>query len=397
MSDRGPRPDGHFTTGGHIALANPADENSPPVETVIEDFTSYKNRNSGMWIRGEMDTFKNLKLADNAIGYTHASGNLGRSGFTSRVLDSLFVGETENIGNPRAPAELAYGRSLPEPELADFPIRGYEFYDYRHELDNVTFVNFEDNATRKTGAVSYLLFTSFGMSTNNTIQRAKFVNAKPVYFPPMEHKWSNDDYGNGSYKTAVFHDVDGSVSGVRDSFVLINDENDGIAIDDACEMKPTWNAAVCKGDFGRLAVAGPGGGGVPGFGRGGAGVPVVRVGVPAGPPQPPVVLSRDGKEFTLTGETNIRAGTDIKVTTERPSVALRLSELESGSWVMFELPGFTTAASGTPQDSLDALRKASATSYYKSKDSLWVKVVSNGEGARISGPGAGGTSIQVSR
>ena len=99
----------------------------------------------------------------------------------------------------------------------------------------------------------------------------------------------------------------------------------------------------------------------------------------------------------MTGDTNVRAGTEVKVTTERPSVALRLSEMESGSWVMFELPGFTTAASGTAQDSLDALRKASATSYYKDKDSLWVKVVSNGEGARIAGPGAGGTSVQVSR
>ena len=123
----------------------------------------------------------------------------------------------------------------------------------------------------------------------------------------------------------------------------------------------------------------------------------VRRGPPPGPPQPPVILSRNGKEFTLTGETNVRAGTEIKVTTERPSVALRLSELESGSWVIFELPGFATAASGTPQKSLDSLRKASATSYYKGKDSLWVKVVSNGEGARISGPGAGGTSVQVSR
>jgi hypothetical protein len=396
MSDRGPRADGHFATGGHIALADPADENSPPVETVIENFTSYKNRNGGMWVRGEMDTFKNLKLADNAIGYTHASGNLGRSGFTSRVVDSLFVGETENIGNPRAPAEMAYGRSLPEPELADFPIRGYEFYDYRHELDNVTFVNFQDNATRKTGAVSYLLFTSFGMSTNNTIQRAKFKNAKPVYFPPMEHKWSNDDYGNGSYKTAVFHDVDGSVTGVRDSYVLNNDESDAIAIDDSCVIKPTWNAAVCKGDYGRLTVAAPAPAGAPG-GRAGNGPPVVRRGPPPGPPQPPVVLGRNGKEFTLTGDTNVRAGTEVKVSTERPSVALRLSEMESGSWVLFELPGFTTAASGTAQDSLDALRKASATSYYKDKDSLWVKVVSNGEGARIAGPGAGGTSVQVSR
>ena len=110
-----------------------------------------------------------------------------------------------------------------------------------------------------------------------------------------------------------------------------------------------------------------------------------------------MIVSRDGKSFTLAGDTNVRSGAEIKVTTARPSVDLRLSELESGSWVIFELPGFTTAASGAPQDSLEALRKASATSYYKDKDALWVKVVSTGEGARIGGPGAGGTSVQVSR
>ena len=58
---------------------------------------------------------------------------------------------------------------------------------------------------------------------------------------------------------------------------------------------------------------------------------------------------------------------------------LILSELDKGSWVMFELPGFTTAASGTQENSLDALRKASDTSYYKGKDALWVKVVSTGD------------------
>ena len=140
-----------------------------------------------------------------------------------------------------------------------------------------------------------------------------------------------------------------------------------------------------------------GGGAGPAAARRGPGAPGGRVGRPAGPPQPPVILSRNGKDVTLAGETNIRAGTEIKVTTARPSVDLRLSELDSGSWVIFELPGFATAASGTPQDSLDALRKASATSYYKGKDSLWVKVVSNGEGARISGPGALGASLVVSR
>src|ERR1700722_19300227 len=273
MFDRGPRADGHFATGGHISLVSPADTNGPQVASVIEDFTSYKNRNGGLWSRGEMHVYKNLKVADNAMGYTHASGNSGRSAFTSRVVDSRFVGESENIGNPRTPAEKAYGRSLPEPEIADFPIRGYEFYDYHHELDNDTFVNFQDNATRKTGAISYLLYTSFGMSSNNTIQRAKFINAKPVYFPPMEFKWSNDDYGNGSYQTAVFNDKDGSVSGVPNSYILINNANDSIAIDDACEIKPTWNAAVCKGDVGRMTVGAPRGGGDgrgAGGGRGGA-------------------------------------------------------------------------------------------------------------------------------
>ena len=86
----------------------------------------------------------------------------------------------------------------------------------------------------------------------------------------------------------------------------------------------------------------------------------------------------------------------MKVTTERPNLPLTLNELDRGSWVIFELPGFTTAASGAPQDSLDALRKASETSYYKDKDALWVKVVSNGNGADRGGPG-GGTSLQVSR
>ena len=65
---------------------------------------------------------------------------------------------------------------------------------------------------------------------------------------------------------------------------------------------------------------------------------------------------------------------------------LNVTELDSGSWVILELPGFTTVASGAEQSSLDALRKASATSYYKGKDALWLKVVSTGD------PGTGDPS-----
>src|SRR5580693_6196294 len=430
LFDRNVGPDGHFgvTGSSQTGHENPADANSKALESVFEDLTAYKNRNGAIWGRGELHVFRNVKLADNAMGFTHASGEFGRYAFTSKVIDSLFVGETENIGNPRTDAEKAYGRSFPKPEMPDYPIHGYEYYDYRHDVENVTFRNFEDNATRKTGAISYLMYTSFGVSSNNSVEHVKFVNAKPVYFPPMERKWGSDNFGSTAYKTAVIRDKDGSFGGGPNSYVLINDGvNDSIAADaGVCEIKPTWNAAVCKGDVGRLNVGGPGGGGRgfggggrglgggagagPGGGQGGAalaGGSGTANGGPGGgfggrgggrgaggPAQPPVVLSRNGKEYNLTG-TNVRAGTEIKVTTERPTVSLSLTELDAGSWVIFELPGFTTAASGAPQDSLDALRKASATSYYKDKDALWVKVVSTGD----SGTGApgGGTSLQVSR
>src|SRR5437762_480408 len=216
-----------------------------------------------------MHVFRNVKLADNAFDFTHASGAFGRYEFTSQVVDSLFVGETENVGNPKTDAEKAYGRSFPKPDMPDYPIHGYEYYDYRHDVVNTTFVNFQDNATRKSGAISSLLYTSFGVSTNNSFERVKFVNAKPVYFPPMERKWGNDNGGSNSYKTAAYHDKDGSLGSGPNSYVLINNDVNALAIDETCEIKPTWNAAVCKRDVGRMTVGAAGGGG--GGARGAAG------------------------------------------------------------------------------------------------------------------------------
>jgi len=450
MMDRNIAANNTFGVTGnmHIARENPTDSRSKIVETVFEDMTAYKNRNGGFWGRGEMRTIKNYKAADNAIGYTQASGLAGGASladpYTSRVVDSLFVGETENIGNPTTDAEKKAGRSLPKPLLPDFPVRGYEYYDNRHDIINTTFRNFEDNATRKTGALSYLLYTSFGVSSNNSIEKVKFENAKPVYFPPMtgNARWANDNGNSSAYRTAAIRDKDGSL-GVGPAYVLIHDGiNDSIATDpEACEIKRDWNAALCRGDVGRFNIGGAGGGGG-GFGgaRGGAGpgAGAPRAGAGAGPgafaggppaaaargagpgpggpggpgagapraagpggpgarggapAEPPVVLSRNGKEYTATSG-NVRAGTEIKVTTERPTVSLRLTELDKGSWVIFQLPGFSTAAAGAPQSSLDALRKAGETSYFKDKDALWVKVVSPDSGELGLG---GATTLQVSR
>src|SRR5690606_1813024 len=165
------------------------------------------------------------------------------------------------------------------------------------------------------------------------------------------------------------------------------------------------------GDIGRLSFGGVGGGGgFGGFGGGAAGRPAggppagaPPAGAPAGAPpaaavaggpgaapaggpprggfggpapapQPPIVVSRLGKDYTVT-QTNVRAGTEMRVTTEREEMNVTLREMDEGSWIMLELPGFAKAASGRQQNSLDALRVARETSWFKSNDALWIKMV----------------------
>jgi cell migration-inducing and hyaluronan-binding protein len=343
-------------------------------------------------------------------------------------MNALFVGETDNIGNPTTPEEIAYGRSLPYPSLPYYPIRGYEFYDFLHHIENAKFVNFQDNDRRDAGALSYLLFTSFGTSVANSIENVEFVNAKPAHFPEMNLEWGSDSGGTG-YRVAGFSDIDGSLGFGPNAYVL-NDIGILSGVE-GCEGQPTWKAVVCTTKIGRMNVgAAGGGGGRGGFGGGGfgggrggapgagapggrggapgAGAPGGRGGAPGGrgaaaPAQPPVVISSNGVEFTVNGETGIVSGAEVSVATEREELSISLSQLDNGAWVMFELPGFSTAAAGQETNSLGALRAASDTAYYKDDDTLWVKLVAAntnaGAGGLLGGFGGvgAGASIQVSR
>ena len=213
------------------------------------------------------------------------------------------------------PEEIAYGRSLPA-DAPDFPIRGYEFYDFLHEVENVTFVNFEPNELRDAGALSYLLFTSFGMSTYNWVKGLEFINAKPVSFPPIQRRWASDYGRSAAYKSAAFHDVDGSVSGTPGAYIVIDN---GIAADEeTCEMKPSWNAAVCTGDMGRLSIAGN------------------FSGFDTSPITNPIILQRHGKRFEYVGGTTIGSGAELRVETARETLTLALQEMDPGSFVIFE-------------------------------------------------------------
>jgi cell migration-inducing and hyaluronan-binding protein len=260
-------------------------------------------------------------------------------------------------------------------DIPDFPIRGYEYYDMRHDVVNTTFVNFQPNTTRNASAISYLMYTSFGMSSENAIEGAKFVNSKPVDFPQVVRKWSSDFGRGNAWRGAAIHDKDGSVGGVPNGYIVIDN---GIASDEqACQIKPDWHAAVCKGDFGSFVLGGN-------FGFGSEAI------------ADPVMLSRNGRRYEYTGQTTIRSGAEVRVETSKKDLALSLREMDNGSWVIFELPGFSAATGGEQKASLAALREASQTSYFSDKGKLWAKLVvdnSAGQTVTIGRPGAGVSTV----
>ena len=103
-----------------------------------------------------------------------------------------------------------------------------------------------------------------------------------------------------------------------------------------------------------------------------------------GPATDPVVLQRSGKRFEYNGETTLPSGAELRVSTARTSLSLHLREMDKGSWVLFELPGFAAPAGGIALDSIEALRAADRTAYFKDANALWVKLVV--EDAAADGP-----------
>ncbi len=54
----------------------------------------------------------------------------------------------------------------------------------------------------------------------------------PCTFRKIDPRFDSDNRGGVAYRTAAIHDLDGSTTGIPDSYVLINDgENDSVATD----------------------------------------------------------------------------------------------------------------------------------------------------------------------
>ena len=178
------------------------------------NFSAWKNRGYGIWLRSANEVeISGARLADNRGGTYLASG--GWQDFYSymTLVDSLLIGETDNIGTPD-PAycdEVDNGRSLPLPEWGyDDPsdpndtgwpgtqVAGVEIYDGDILVKDTVFMDYEDRVvgvdcdcagscartvTRRGAALSQTKRDNpWAISPHNAVEGLTFVDANPVWF-----------------------------------------------------------------------------------------------------------------------------------------------------------------------------------------------------------------------
>ncbi len=233
----------------YAPLANPTDPESAEVWAEFRDFTGYKNRGNAVWLRGRRHRLIDAVFADNAVGVTMASSD-------SYVADSLFVGESANLGTP-LPWEVTGpdGRSLPRPwdcdHCADMTIRGFELYDGTVWASGNTFTQFIPNALRQAAAISQLDFTDFVVSPRNYLEDTTVTPESNTIFFEDRAVPSDPNSGEDGYRSTVFEDRDGTLTGSPGTLITVDNPFLTTA---ACSFVAAWNAWTCPERYVRLAV-----------------------------------------------------------------------------------------------------------------------------------------------
>ncbi|WP_424949387.1 G8 domain-containing protein [Deinococcus sp.] len=235
--DNGNSTDGTNTEVTYYApRQNPADPKSANVGAVYRNFSAYKNRERGVWLRGDSQTLQGGVLADNAVGATFASDRTGIDG-------TLLVGETANLGTPAGwEPKGAGGRSLPRPWDAAFPLRGFEFYDGTVSAQNVSVAHFFPTAQRGASGLGYNRQNAFAISPQNSASGVRWLDGSNRVLLEAPTQGKDGD------SAATFLDRDGSVTGQAGRFVVAQNP----LLTPGCAFQAAWNSSVCAGPFLRL-------------------------------------------------------------------------------------------------------------------------------------------------
>ena len=209
-----------------VTMYRPSDaamDGSPLRPAVFEGFRAYKNRNRGVWLRGQMHFLNRPVLADNHIAATFAS-------VESYLTEALVIGRTNNrIG---ADARQLY--------------RGFEYYDGPVGARDVTFVGFTGSGDIPSSALGFNRHNAFSVSTASRSDDLRFLDSRELYLETPQPDRDGD-------KSAVFMDGSGSLTGTAGRWVVANTPFLTVP---QCDTKPEWNAQNCPGPYLKLVVEG---------------------------------------------------------------------------------------------------------------------------------------------
>ncbi|KAI8511091.1 hypothetical protein Bbelb_101910 [Branchiostoma belcheri] len=225
-----------------------ADLLQPRVPAIVEGLITFKNWDGGVWVRGGDIWFD--KCAEG-----HFPNDEGAS---QQVRNSIFIGESENVGTASGSSVWGMGgvkpveRSLPQ--ATDFPLRGFEVYDGPVLAESCTFKNFAaaPQYNRWSSAIAFKLKNNWQTATKSNLTGIKYENVQTrVFFGGKDLAWFGTNDRDGD-KTSIFHDVDGSTSGYPDSYVVAKDNY--LVRNPGCLEKPEWGGYVCSGNYAQLFI-----------------------------------------------------------------------------------------------------------------------------------------------
>ncbi|NXM90418.1 TMEM2 hyaluronidase, partial [Oenanthe oenanthe] len=232
-----------------------ADPEKPRVAALIDRLISFKNNDHGAWVRGGDILIQNsgVLAKDLSLICFDSDGSFPNDeGASQEVSESLFIGESKNYGfqggqNKYVGTGGIDNKTRTLPRNRTFPIRGFQIYDGPIHLTKCTFKNFVPTPDRFTSAVGFLMKNPWQMTPKNNISLVKFgpnVSLKAFFGKPGP--WFEEGDLDGD-KNSIFHDLDGSVTDYRDTYVGRMDNY--LIQHPKCINITEWSGVVCSGDY----------------------------------------------------------------------------------------------------------------------------------------------------
>ena len=198
-----------------------AQQGGVPVVASFADFTVYQS-NRALWSRGDHIRLENPRLFDNFLGM-----QAGEAGGHA---------EGELVGG------LVAGWSSPDAQDGPTTRHGVLLYDGPVRIRDVTFANFD----RPGSAALSSQQTSAIVSGRFSVERTRFVDARPILLPPT--------FPSDGERMSQFLDIDGSATGIAGATIVANDD---FLVDEQCSAAPDWNAQICRGGYAAVVLEGP--------------------------------------------------------------------------------------------------------------------------------------------